>query len=542
MLSNNCSTLEDAVFMTDSALHPQHTIAEIWRLMRLKNFEPATKLSQQLCQQQPHFALAWHAACILAHSQAQHSSALKHINQALRLQPGQLDWQLIKAQLLFMNGQATQAKKLALSLATQTEQHLGFYADLALLLNKMQQQQAALDCYQTALALEPNNPQLLFNLASLQRYMGLTTQALGNLDTVIALNPNDTEAWLLRSNLTKNSPQNNHIAALQQALKQPMPPLSQAQLYYALGKEFEDCQQYPQSFAAWQQGASVRRANMQYSLDKDLATLASIQQVFNKGLFNQGKPGCESNKPIFILGLPRTGSTLVERIIGNHSQVYSAGELNNFALEMMKLVKQSGAPAAQNKQSLVAATRDLDFAQLGENYLASTGPETQKHPKFIDKLPLNSLYVGLIHLALPKAKIIYLKRHPMDSCLAIFKQIFTQGYPFSYNLEELVNYQIAHYQLMQHWQKVMPDRIHVLEYEQLVADLPGQTRALLDYCELPWQAKCCEFESNPAAATTASAAQVREPVHNRSIGKWKHYANELASAKRLFEQAGIKCD
>ena len=192
--------------------------------------------------------------------------------------------------------------------------------------------------------------------------------------------------------------------------------------------------------------------------------------------------------------------------------------------------------------ALIEATSKIDFAQLGQNYIQSTRPDTNNHPRFIDKLPLNSLYVGLIRLALPNAKIIYVQRHPMDTFYAIFKQCFTQGYPFSYDLTELCQYQIAHHKLMKHWQQELAQDLYSLSYESLVGDIEGETRKLLNYCDLSWQNECIEFHQNKTATTTASAAQVRQPLYSSSIGKWKKFSQQLSDVKQQFEAAGIPCE
>jgi len=533
---------KDAAFTMTKKDVPEDLLEEIGRHVKLKLFDKAFSLSQCLCASHPEFAPAWHVASVIALAQGNAARALTHIQTALDLMPEQCDWALHKARLLLINRHRIAAQKLAIELSQKQSDSVIFCAELALLLNKLGLYQGSLEWYQHALNIEPNNAQLLFNLASLQRFMGKLDDSQHSLDKLIKLNPRDSEAWLLRSSLIKQSLQNNHIAELRVALQQQQPPIAKAQLYYALGKELEDLQQFEKSFEALQQGASVRRANMQYSVDKDVQTLEKITQVFDASVFKQNIQGCASTQPIFILGLPRTGSTLVERIIGNHSDVYSAGELNNFAIEMMQQVRKKMPHPPANKLDLIAATRDLDFKSLGQNYIDSTRPDTDLSPRFIDKLPLNSLYVGLIHLALPQAKIVYVQRNPMDSCLAIFKQIFTQGYPFSYDLAELSHYQIAHYQLMAHWQKVLPGVVHTVSYEKLVTQLQRKTEQLLAYCDLPWQSQCCEFEQNTTAATTASASQVRQPVYTSSVGKWKHFSKQLSGVQKQFEKAGIICE
>jgi hypothetical protein len=237
--------------------------------------------------------------------------------------------------------------------------------------------------------------------------------------------------------------------------------------------------------------------------------------------------------------MPRTGTTLVERILGSHSQVFSAGELNNFSLELIPLVRKATRGRRLSRVEFVAASATVDFRALGAAYIAATRPLRDTRPRFIDKLPFNYLYAGLIHLALPNAKIVNLQRHPMDTCYSVYKQLFRDAYPFSYDLDELGQYYIAYHQLMQHWNEVMPGVIHTIRYETLVNDIEGEARRLLAYCALPWEDQCLRFHENRQVSTTASALQVRQPVYTSSIDKWRHYARQLESLRQRLEDAGI---
>lgn len=523
-------------------LNPEREMQEIWRHLADKKLALADEKSKQLCLNAPSYAGGWFAASVVAMEQGQLQAALKNVDHALQLNPNVDQWTLHKARLYLLTGKRKEALDLALVLSNKQQKNLSFYAELGLLFNSLGEFQKALECYQNALKLQSNNPQIWFNLASVQRYLGKLTDAQYSLDQVIKLNPHDSEAWLLRSSLSKQTSQSNHISGLQDAVLKAKTPLAKSQLLYAMGKEFEDLQRYEETFKALKQGANVRRANMQYSLENDLAVLKKIREVYNSHTLNSAIRGCDNNEPIFILGLPRTGSTLVERIIANHSAVYAAGELNNFAISMMQQVRQSYNKPPRDKLALIEATSKLEFSQLGSDYIKSTRPNTGKQARFIDKLPLNSLYVGLIRLALPKAKIIYVERHPLDTFFAIFKQCFTQGYPFSYDLNELCEYQIEHYKLMQHWQSEVGQHLYTVRYEALVNDLEGETRNLLLYCDLPFEQQCCDFNQNQAPTTTASASQVRQALYTSSIGKWKHFSQQLADVKLKFEAAGIKCD
>ena len=222
--------------------------------------------------------------------------------------------------------------------------------------------------------------------------------------------------------------------------------------------------------------------------------------------------------------------------------MHSAGELNNFTLKLMQQLKFIAGADKPSRDQLVALSTGVNFTELGEAYIASTRPYTGHTKRFIDKLPLNFLYAGLIHLALPNAKIINLKRHPLDTCYAIYKQLFIDGYPFSYDLEELGRYFIAYHRLMEHWNKVMPGVIHTVVYEDLVADVEGESRRLLEFCGLEWQAQCLKFYASKEASTTASTVQVRQPVYQSSVAKWRRYEKQLGPLIRVLEDAEIPLD
>lgn len=505
----------------------------------------AITVCEQLNRRFTDYAPGWFLSAQVASSINNVNAALTCIHRALTHAPDNIGYRLFEAKLRYQKGDHQAVNQILDNLPVNqiTEAHL--WAELALIENLVGRTQSSAQHYQQALSLAPDNAGIHFNLASVQRYLGKLADAEEHLEKAIALNPTDAEAHLLLSSLDKQTAASNHIERLQRTLQQHadnLPLLARSQLHYALAKELEDTQQYPASFDALRQGATLKRQNMQYQPENDIATLHKLGEVFNRDWLQQPPCGEPSEEPIFILGLPRTGSTLVERILSAHSDVHSAGELNNFSLVMMAQCKAANPTPPASKLDLVERTAQLDMQQLGRAYIDSTRPDTGHTKHFIDKLPLNSLNLGLISQALPKAKLIYVKRHPMDTCYAIYKQLFTQGYPFSYDLTELANYYIAHHQLMQHWQQALGDRLLTVNYEGLVAHLQPEVERLLDYCGLPWQDACLAFYQQDTAAKTASATQVRQPVYSGSVGKWKAYAEQLAPLRRALTEAGIRCD
>lgn len=479
---------------------------------------------RELCETFPGFARGWHLGSEVALQLGNGAKALEYIERAIAIEPGNDVFRVRRAQLLLNERRLPEARAALAGLDPQEPAVLTAVGNVHLLMNEYD---AALACYQRAAVLVPGDAGNCFNLATTLRYLGRLEEAEQAYDDALRADPNSYEAYYLRAGLRRQTPERNHVAALEAALAAGIEAWKgEVQVCYALAKEYEDLGDYQRSFAALRRGADRQRANMQYDVQDDVRTIDAIISTYSAGVCAQPVPGCRDAEPIFVLGLPRTGTTLVDRILSSHSAVTSAGELNDFAIEMMKLIRAGGA-AAGSKTEAIAASLQLDFAQLGANYLRAAAPRTGGVRHFIDKMPLNYLYCGLIARALPDAKIIQLVRHPLDTCYAIYKQLFTLAYPFSYDLDDLAEYYCAYTRLMRHWHAVLPGRIHTMSYEALVADQEGESRRLLEFCELPWEDACLHFERNTAASTTASAAQVRQPIYRSSLAKWKKVEREL---------------
>ena len=397
----------------------------------------------------------------------------------------------------------------------------------------------ALPAYDRAVALAPRNPHFLYNRATVRRFLGLLAEAEDDYDRVIALRPMDFEAYKNRTDLRTQTAERNHVRELEAIASRSMADWSgEVQIRYALAKEYEDLSDYAKSFEQLARGANTRRKHLKYDIATDVATVQWIMDAF-PGAAAAAQNHCEE-AAIFIVGLPRSGTTLAERILASHPQVFSAGELDCFAVSVVDAVRRRTGLAQLPRRDLVANSAALDFAALGRDYLRRANLASGASGRFIDKMPLNYLYCGLIRRALPNAKIVHLRRHPMAVCYAMFKTLFKDGYPFSYDLDEIGRYYIAYRRLMAHWQAVEPHAIHDLSYEALVADQLGETRKLLAFCGLDWQDDCVQFHDNPAASTTASAAQIRRPIYDSSVSQWRHYEMQLAGLRGQLEAAGIE--
>ena len=415
-------------------------------------------------------------------------------------------------------------------------------ATLALLLSRLGEHQQAEEYYRHAISLEPRASQHYYNLATVQRFQGHLEAAESSLDNALAINPRDYEAHKLRADLQTQTPEHNHIPLLERLLEEGIDdPRARVEILYALAKEREDVGEFDASFAALQQASEQRRAQMRYAPEGDVATMQAITQHFGRAWSDTTRPGTSEAQPVFILGMPRTGSTLLEHILAAHSRVDSAGELNNFAIEMVRLVRSGLGEGQQvDKQSMVKLSARLDFATLGQRYVDSLPTHASGHGHLIDKMPLNFLYAGLIHKALPRARIIHIRRDPVDTCYAIYKTSFRDAYPFSYRLEELADYYLAYRRLMSHWESLLGDALYSVSYESLVENTEQEVRRLLAFCELDFQSACLAPETGKLASTTASASQVRRPVYQSSVGKSRHYLAQLEPLVNRLAEAG--CD
>lgn len=393
---------------------------------------------------------------------------------------------------------------------------------------------AAAGCYRRAVDLAPNDPGCLYNLSAALIALGRIAEAEALLDRVITLDPHDADAWQNRSTLRRQTSEANHVAGLLEAVEMVRSGPAEVALSYALAKELEDLGDADHSFAWLKRGADRRRSLLSYRVEADVAAMAEIARVFDASTFARPDPGCPDSGPVFVMGLPRSGTTLVDRIISSHSDVESLGEINDFALALMRLAGATGG-----KGDLIRRSADLNPAALGRAYLDSVAGYGRSRPMFIDKTPVNFLYVGLIARALPNARIVHLRRHPLDSGYALYKTLFRMGCPYSYDLEDLAAYMLAHRRLMDHWRAVAPGRILDVDYEALVADQETASRRIIDHCGLDWQDACLTFHENTAPAATASAAQVRQPIHARSVGLWRRYSDQLEPLAAALRAGGV---
>ncbi len=498
---------------------------------------------QELNRTFPDFAHGWYLASFVMRKARGYPDALRAIDRALELEPSDLHL-LQKVKCLLESGDLEAARAAAVGLRDRSFCDAMLHDDFGAVLHQLGDHRAALEQYSRAAALDPRNARHHYNRAAVLRYLGDAEGAEAEFNAVIALTPQDYEAYNARAHLRTQTRASNHVEQMNAVLTaaSTSPPAGRVQLCYALAKELEDVGEFDAAFSRLKQGADLKRRHMQYDVSTDVEIMEKIRDVFGRDVLGHPPVSDLGGEAIFVIGLPRTGTTLVERILASHSAVRSAGEINTFSMELVRMARDAHGGAAASRLDFVGSTVKLDFRALGEAYLKSTLPHRDVQRQFIDKLPFNYLYAGLIHLALPSARIVSLERHPLDTCYSVYKHLFRDAYPFSYDLDDLGRYYVAYSELMGHWRQVMPGVIHTVHYEDLVADLEGEARRLLEYCGLPWEDGCLRYHENPAASTTASALQVRQPIYAHSVGRWRNYAKQLEPLRARLAAAGIDAD
>lgn len=399
--------------------------------------------------------------------------------------------------------------------------------------------------YEKCNKLQPDVDLFQANFAACGVFLGKIEESRIIYKTLLKRFPNHQRNHYQLARLSK-AKDAEHIAQMQEILKN-----SDASddknifMYFALGKELEDLERWQESFYYYKKGGDAVCSVAKYDIADDIALIDKIMSVCNADWLNKKPtsldkaPDIASHKktPIFIVGLPRTGTTLTERIISNHSQVATIGETQFL---QMVLRRESGVQSIDNMNAdMIEALTNTDLEVIAKGYIDSVNYRLNKEPFFIDKLPFNFLFLGFIAKAWPDARIIHLGRNPMDACFSMYKQIFTWAYKFSYSLDGLGQYYVAYDQLRNHWREVLQNRLIEVDYETLVSDTENQTRILLDKLGLNFEQACLDFDKNKAPSATASSVQIREKAHSRSINKWQRFSEELNPLKKYLEGANI---
>ncbi len=402
---------------------------------------------------------------------------------------------------------------------------------------------AAMDHFAEAVRLQPGNTEYRYNQAVTLNFLGRTEEADAALEALIALDPGHARAHHLLARLRKHSAESNHVERLGLTLARANVARDRLLLGYALAKELEDIGEPDEALDRLCAANAEHRRTLPYTFARDAAAFDAIEASWPT-LATAPANTPPADAPIFIIGMPRTGTTLVDRILSSHAEVESAGELQAMPLAVKKAAG-TRTPTVMDPETIAAAAR-MDMGEIGRDYLLRASHHRRDPAlRFTDKFPGNFHYAGFIARALPNSKIVCLRRNPMDTVLSNFRNLFavsSRYYDYSYDLLDIAAYYVRFDRLMALWRKAPPGRVLELRYEDLIADQEGQTRRLLDHCGLDWSDDCLAFHTNTAPVSTPSAAQVRRPIYADSVARWKRHAEVLAPVQRFFEHHGIAVD
>jgi tetratricopeptide (TPR) repeat protein len=382
--------------------------------------------------------------------------------------------------------------------------------------------------YRRAAQLNPQSIAAHLGLGNTLKTIGRQAESIEAYRHATRLRPGASEAWWSLSNLKTFRFEDAEVAEMQRQLARgDLGDETRVQFSFALAKALEDRGEHVLAFERYAEGNRTRRTREHYDPVQTEVINDRIRSVFDADfLARHAGTGDPDPAPIFVVGLPRSGSTLIEQILSSHSRVDATHELP----EVGRLIQNIGRDR-RARDAYPEAVRDFDgkaWAALGRTYLENTRQYRGTAPGFIDKNPNNFPSVGLLALALPNARVINARRHPLDTCLSCYTQLFARGQPFTYDLTELGEYYLEYEKMMSHWRAVLPGRVLDVQYEDMVADQAGQTRRLLKYCGLPWEEACLRYWETERAIRTASSEQVRLPIYGSSVGRWRHYERELA--------------
>ena len=399
----------------------------------------------------------------------------------------------------------------------------------------------ALPLFRAAYQLQPEIDLFKANLASCCISSGNIDEAKRLYDELLIKNPSHQRNHYFRSRVEK-AKDNHHIKQMESVLELGSQPASRnIYMYYALGKEYEDLGNWEKAFEYYKCAGDAVCDVSNYQIKEDKDIVDSIMETCNSQWFSTPSVNDitlnADYTPIFIVGLPRTGSTLTERILASHSKVNSLDETQFLPMAIRKASKCS--EKIQISADIIRGAGKADIAEIAQSYFSAAHYRLEDKGYFIDKLPFNFLYLGFIAKAFPNAKLIYIDRNPMDTCFAMYKQVFTWAYKYSYSLNDLGEYYLLHVKLLNHWRSILGDRLIESNYDDLITNPETQTRKLLENLGLEFDESCLNFHQSDKASSTASSVQVREKIYNTSLHRWHRYRNQLQPLEAILSKANL---
>ena len=470
---------------------------------------------------------------ILAFKSGNHDIAEAMLTKALKLDPTySLVWANL-AQVFSVTGQLDKAKKSFKNILNMEPKNGLIWAEYGTVLTKLANYEEGRDAYLKALEFKPDSPRVHLSLGHVYKTMGEIDNSIDSYKNTILQNNLSGEAYWSLANLKTYSFSENEIIDMEKTLKGEMSDIERSQMHFALGKAYEVKKDFDKSFKNYYEGNKVKKGLIKYSSDDTTDNTKRILNFFNKeNIQKLAKSSTGDRDPIFVLGMPRSGSTLVDQIISSHSKVDGTQELPN-------IIKIAAELNTNNQNNYPEVLKELDeskLSNLGKDYISETAWARDSAPFFIDKMPNNFIHIGLIKTILPNAKIIDTRRDPMDTCFSCFKQFFARGQLFTYSLEDLGNYYTDYIRAMNHWHNVYGKDIYTVHYDNVINETEETIRELIDYCELPFEKECLEFYNSSRPVKTPSAEQVRQPIYKSGLNYWKNYEKHLLPLKKIIDE------
>jgi tetratricopeptide (TPR) repeat protein len=511
---------------------------EIGRRMAQGDLSGAASAAEACRAAWPQATAGWLFGSVIALLNDDKQTALALIEQPLSTDPANAQCLLQKAEVLLALRQREEALAVAKAAAAGSDDNPAALDALGEFFVHAAEHELALEIYDRAIAATPREATLRAKRADLHRYLGNLELAAQDYESVLALTPGAAKALMALVEMRRQSPDQNSVAALKAALAVTKAGSADASiLNFGLGKAYQDLGDYDGSWRHLATANAIEHGRIQYEPTTDRAVVESMIAGFpDAGPQRLGTTGAA---PIFIVGLPRTGSTLVERIISSHSLVRPEGETTALPAALDAAMDRSVGHSFPDREHFVSALHSLDGQLIAEEYLALIRAQGGGDNRLTDKLLSNFLYCPLMLRAFPQARIINVTRHPLAACYAIFRARFNGTNTFSYDLRDIGEFYIGYRKIMAHWHSILPGRILDVAYEDVVTAIEPTTRKMLDYLDLPFEAQCLQFHKNTAPVRTASVTQVRQPLYDSSLNMWQHYSEQLAPLGERLRAAGI---
>ncbi|WP_298633063.1 tetratricopeptide repeat-containing sulfotransferase family protein [uncultured Umboniibacter sp.] len=569
--------LDSAYHFYQLAVRHNNALVAAWTEMTRAEQRRGDLVAAQISQQQVNYlsSLVKPLQVALDHcNEGRYVKAEKLCRLVLSKQPKNIEAMRLLAEIGIKLGAMDDAETLLEHAATWAPENLRVRTEYVQLLRKRQKYEAALaesnklhqafpdnsQCqaiyaielmqvsrYDEAIAMfniillkQPNDPITLVSKAHALKTKGQQAEAVACYRQAIEAKPEHGEAWYSLANLKMIDFSDDEVAQMKELMtkRQELAGIDQTYLSFALGKAMEDREAFSESFNYYSQGCELKKQQSNYR--GDAITDEVDRQIANidfKFANTSTQLGAQANDPIFIVGLPRAGSTLLEQILASHSQVDGTLELPNILALVHQLRRGTDQNPAGNYPECIKDLSADELRAFGQAYIDDTQVHREDAPFFIDKMPNNFRHIGLIKSILPNAKIIDARRHPMACCFSGFKQLFAEGQEFSYSLADIGHYYADYIRLMDHWHSIYPGEILTVNYEDVVDDLAGQVQSILNYCELPFEATCIDFHSNQRSVRTASSEQVRKPIYRQGVDQWRNFEPWLGELKNALGRA-----